>query len=466
MESTNPSRLKWGAWLGYALVIGTLVVPSGLAFFAAIQAAAVRDHVSATYALQAARAERLRSLGLELGLNVRALLIRSDTTVGASVAQARRDFDQAVIALRAAAGPEGRKQLAEIEQTAQDYEAAADRVLASPAPRIPAFEDELAPLMKQLRERLDAYVAYKHDIAEPAKANADAKFKRAVTISSVAFMCAVGLSVMFAALSARRLDRDYRRERATTERAERALAARDELLAIVAHDLRSPLSAITLKAGLVRRNPRGDKTLKHVESIESIALRMENLVRMLLDAASMEAGRFQVAKVECQADAILHETLDVYSAEAEAKAIKLGATVAADPSELTLLADRERVMQALSNLIDNAIKFSARDGAVRVTLRGGHGEARFEVDDDGAGIAAEHLSHVFDRFWKAEVGGKRGAGLGLYIVKGIVEAHGGRVWAENRPGGGGRFSFTLPLAAAPSRPLVLPSAHEGSHAAT
>ena len=177
MRSARLSRLKWGAWLGHLLVIGTLVVPSGLAFFAAVRAAAARDHVSATYTLQAARAERLRSLGLELGLNVRAVLIRSDTVVGASVAQARRDFDQAVIALRAAAGPEGRKQLAEIEQTAQEYEAAAERVLASPASRVSAFDDELAPLMKQIRERLDAYVAYKHDIAERAKVNADAKFK-------------------------------------------------------------------------------------------------------------------------------------------------------------------------------------------------------------------------------------------------------------------------------------------------
>ena len=218
-----------------------------------------------------------------------------------------------------------------------------------------------------------------------------------------------------------------------------------------------------MNAGLVRRDPRGERTLKHVESIESVALRMEHLVRMLLDAASMEAGRFQVAKAECPADAILHETLEVYTTQAESKAIRLEGTVAADSSELTVLADRERVIQALSNLIDNAIKFSAREGVVRVTFRAGDGEALFQVDDDGAGIAVEHLPHVFDRFWKAEAGGKRGAGLGLYIVKGIVEAHGGRIWAENKPGGGGRFSFTLPLAAGPSRPLGPPTAHQESH---
>jgi signal transduction histidine kinase len=466
MQSKQLSRLKWGAWLGYAVVIGTLVVPSGLAFFAAVRAAATRDDVSATYALQAARAERLRSLGLELGLNVRALLIQSDPAAAEAVSRARRDLEVAVLALRAAAGLESQKQLGEIEQSARDYEAAAARVVASAAPRASAFEDELAPLMTELRERLDAYVVYKHDVAQAANVSADATFKRAIMISSVAFFCAVGLGVVLAALSARRLDRDYRRERDTAARAERALAARDELLAIVAHDLRSPLSAITMKAALLRKNPHGDRVLKHVEGIENIAMRMETLVRMLLDAASMEAGRFEVAKADCRADAILRETLDVHSTQAEAKAIRLEASVAADPSVLTVLAERERVIQALSNLIDNAIKFSPREGRVTVTLRAVDCQAVFEVDDDGAGVAAEHLAHVFDRFWRAEVGGKRGAGLGLYIVKGIVDAHGGRVWAENRPAGGGRFCFTLPLASGRQRPMAPPVIHEGAHAAT
>jgi signal transduction histidine kinase len=108
--------------------------------------------------------------------------------------------------------------------------------------------------------------------------------------------------------------------------------------------------------------------------------------------------------------------------------------------------DRDRILQVLSNLIGNAIKFTPADGRIRVSLRPEEESVRFSVSDTGPGIEPEHLTQLFQPFWQARRGGSDGAGLGLAIAKGIVEAHGGRIWAESTAGRGTTFSFTLPLA--------------------
>ena len=225
MARAGLRQLKWGAGLGYALVLATLVVPSGIALYAAFRAADARDHVSSSYAFDAARAERLRSLGLELGLDVRAFLIRPAPAAVASFRATRGEFDATAAALLANADSEGRADLAGIKRAAEDYERAAARVMGSPGARDRSFEEELAPRMETLQNKLDRYVAYKRDLVAPARASADAKFSRALRISSAAFVVAVLLSALLAGLSARRLERDSRRERQTAARAERALCS-------------------------------------------------------------------------------------------------------------------------------------------------------------------------------------------------------------------------------------------------
>ena len=318
--------------------------------------------------------------------------------------------------------------------------------------------------MNQLRDRLDAYVQYRGGLIEPARRRADAQFRRALRISSAAFLLAIGLSALLATLTARALERDYRREQETAARAERALATRDEVLAVVAHDLRSPLSAIAMKAGILRRKPQGDKAVTQAESIERIAMRMEYLVRMLLDVASMDAGRFRIEPADVDGAPLVRETLDQFAAQAESKSIRLQSQPTPIEADLKVRADRDRIVEVLSNLIDNAIKFAPRAGRVTVTLRSDDDAVFFAVNDDGPGIAPENLPHVFDRFWKAEAGGKRGTGLGLFIAKGIVEAHGGRIWADSSPGHGGTFSFTLPRAPVTDQRMTQSASPEGPHA--
>jgi signal transduction histidine kinase len=187
---------------------------------------------------------------------------------------------------------------------------------------------------------------------------------------------------------------------------------------------------------------------------------MEYLIGTMLDAATIEAGRFAVEPGRCEADDLVRETAEVFGSLASSQRV-LFEPVRPERG-LAVLADRERVLQVLSNLLGNALKFTPADGRVRLSVERLDGEACFWVTDSGPGIAHEHMARIFDRYWKHESGGKRGTGLGLFIAKGIVEAHGGRIWVERPRDGGTRFGFTLPVApsdeereaaAQPSAPL-------------
>ncbi len=323
-------------------------------------------------------------------------------------------------------------------------------------------QNELAPKRDELNAALSALVG-----AEDA--HAEAEFQKSQERASLALLLLLGLgsfSVLLSGGSAwffgRRLLRSYRTEQHAVECAEMALAARDDLLAIVAHDLRSPLSAIMMKAALIRRqaelDERGAKLAKQAESIESTTMRMEFLIKSLLDAATIDAGSFSVALEPCKVGDLLKAAFEIFEPLASQKSIRL--TIASPPPEhLSVRGDKERVIQILSNLLANAIKFTPEGGAITVGVEPLGEEVRLSVSDTGSGIPAEHSPYLFTRYWKAEKGGRRGAGLGLFIAKGIVEGHGGKIWVDSTLGKGSTFLFTLPDAGASPKdpsPLVAP----------
>ena len=228
---------------------------------------------------------------------------------------------------------------------------------------------------------------------------------------------------------------------------QRAVRARDDLLAIVSHDLKSPLSAILLQAETIStRAAAGDEDSARLVREVAARLRrsaghMKAMVDDLLDLARLEAQDFALHLQAVESRRMVEEALVTASPLAEARRIKIDAQFI-DPPRLE--ADPERIYRVLSNLLGNAIKFSPAGATITVCARRSGGELSITVANPGPGIAAEALPHVFDRYWKGQPANQVGAGLGLYIAKGIVEAHGGRIWAESSAGST-RFIFTLPL---------------------
>ncbi|WP_437733864.1 ATP-binding protein [Sorangium sp. So ce1335] len=232
--------------------------------------------------------------------------------------------------------------------------------------------------------------------------------------------------------------------------AQAATRARDDLLAIVSHDLRNPLNTIAITASLLRsdllqrQDGEEDDAVQLVDRMDRGIQRMTRLIEDLLDASRIEAGRLVVSPRVERGGALVREALEAAASLAEAK----GCRVTQGPMDagLEVLADRDRVLQVFSNLLGNALKFTPKGGVVSVSLCRVADQARFSVADTGPGIPPEHQPHLFDRYWKASQESRTGAGLGLYIARGIVEAHHGTVAVESTPGRGTTIHFSLPLA--------------------
>jgi PAS domain S-box-containing protein len=238
--------------------------------------------------------------------------------------------------------------------------------------------------------------------------------------------------------------------------AQNATAARDKVLGVVSHDLRNPLSAVTMLARRLVDEPATQLEQRTTgASILSAVDWMHRLIQDLLDIASIEVGRLSVELEPQSIAAIVEAGIAMFQDRARERDVRLVPQVTADGP--LVLADGARVVQALANLVGNALKFTAPRGTVEVGARVDEDHMLVWVRDDGAGIPAAELPHVFDRFWHARRGSsQRGYGLGLAITQGIVKAHGGRIWAESVVGEGSTFFFTLPLVS--SRTVTEPPA--------
>ncbi len=233
------------------------------------------------------------------------------------------------------------------------------------------------------------------------------------------------------------------------EREQRAVRVRDDLVAVVSHDLKNPLGLIQMQAAALREGAAEDESERAgrlrtgMDRIQRAVDRMNALVNDLLDLAKIEAGRFELHRQDAPVEEIVEEALALLRPLAEARRITLEAEV---PPVVRVNADRERVFQVLSNLVGNAIKFTPEAGRVTLHVTADERNVRFAVTDTGPGIPESQREHLFDRYWQAPAKRKAGTGLGLYIAKGIVEAHGGAIWFEQPSSGGASFHFTLPSA--------------------
>jgi signal transduction histidine kinase len=228
--------------------------------------------------------------------------------------------------------------------------------------------------------------------------------------------------------------------------AQAATGARDEMLGIVAHDLRNPLNTIMMASDVMMELPptaplsEGRRT---IEMVRRAADRMNRLIQDLLDVKRIESGRLAVEPRPQSVISVVNEAIEMLRPLATGNSLKLCAEL---PPDLPLVQiDPPRIHQVLSNLVGNSIKFTPAGGTITLRAEPLAEEVRITVIDTGPGIPPEQLPHLFGRYWQGAAGDRRGIGLGLAIAKGIVEAHKGRIWVESTVGQGSRFHFTVPI---------------------
>jgi PAS domain S-box-containing protein len=226
--------------------------------------------------------------------------------------------------------------------------------------------------------------------------------------------------------------------------AQQATRARDDVLAVVAHDLRNPLNTVSMAVSLMLETTPLDRVQerRQAEIVRRAADRMNRMIQDLLDVKRMESGRLTIDARPEHPASLINDTIDMLRPLAAGSTIRLDTSI--EEKLPPVIADAARIQQVLSNLVGNAVKFTPRNGRITVCAERADKEVRFSVIDTGPGIPAEQLPHIFGRFWQAKSSDRRGIGLGLAIAKGIVEAHSGRIWVESDVGLGSTFYFTLP----------------------
>jgi len=229
--------------------------------------------------------------------------------------------------------------------------------------------------------------------------------------------------------------------------AQKAVAGRDQILAIVSHDLRNQLGVIATGSNLLARQADGIESrrelTKPIDTIRRTASRMEQLLGDLLDMASIDAGRLSFEPDVVNVGTLIEDACQAHESSAQARGLRL--TVESPDEAVAVCADRKRIQQVLANLVGNAIKFSSREGAIVLAANVIGTEVVISVSDQGPGIPPDELHTVFEPYKTGD--GQRGTGLGLYIARGIVQRHGGRIWVESTRGNGSTFFLTLPRAA-------------------
>ena len=237
--------------------------------------------------------------------------------------------------------------------------------------------------------------------------------------------------------------------------ADQAIKSRDEMLGIISHELKNPLTSMALSSHLIQKiiskESTSEKVLSLIKSLDPSIQRMNKLVSDLLDVTRIESKALHCEPKIISLSNIVSEVIGIYMATAETKDIVLSGEVSQDCNEI--YSDEVRTIQIISNLMSNAIKFTGTGGKIKIEAVKRGEMADISVTDNGKGISEEESSHVFEKFWQEKESEHIGTGLGLAISKGLVESLGGRIWVKSKIGQGSSFHFTLPLSGVMNPPL-------------
>ncbi|HVR61864.1 MAG TPA: ATP-binding protein [Polyangia bacterium] len=437
--------------LGFsALIAVTLII--GIVSVGALQSSVeANDREARAMADRLSTVEGLRYNAEQVVSASRGFLLTAGARSAASYEQAKQRFVQRLRSLRSSLTGARADRLEEVERAADEYLTATERAMRDrgrndDAERILAYFDAvMQPAHETLETALDHLVKDENAAYAAVVAASERADRTAALVIGGAIALAVALGLVLALTTTRRITEQFEREQQAREAARLASAAREELLAIVSHDLRNPLGAILINADLLKHKSLPPDIGRRVNGIGNAAHRMKHLIEEVLASASLEAGTFRIERSVEEVGPLFDKTASLFERAAEEKGIRLSFTVAPGT---TAYADGERLMQVLSNLVGNALRFTPDGGDIRVGAEAVADGLRFFVSDTGPGIAADALPRLFERHWQAKRGDGGGLGLGLYIARQIIEEHGGRMVVESRPGEGATFSFTIPAAPA------------------
>jgi len=449
---SEQTRFRTQAAIGFIAVI-TLSTSALIAVLAVERnATSTSRQIMAEYRREVGAARQLELGAERLVAAARGYLLSGDPEFRAALVAARHEFDASVHQVEQDLRSPGHEQvILRIRDATAGYRSALDKLSAGRtrsdlASLSRVFEQILVPRRHDLTDAIRQFVADREralvDGQEAVRATVARAERRVIAIG----LLAPAIALLLAVVMWRRLNALYARQQQATARAETAAARRDELLGIVAHDLRSPLNAIALRASLMCEDMASAARRESAEAVQRTVQRMDGLIKGLVDSAAIESGQLQVFHDRCAVDDIVASLVETFEPLAVQKGLRFA--VHRDAPEHVMAADRERVVQVLSNLLSNAIKFT-RAGE-RVELRVGRtGDmVQFDVCDTGPGIPLDIRPHVFERYQRGKRGG--GVGLGLYIARAIVEAHRGTIEVATAEGKGTVFRVKLP--AHPVRP--------------
>lgn len=307
-----------------------------------------------------------------------------------------------------------------------------------------------------------AHQTLRHTRMDPRRVWSLLEVAQAAVLTWVVWRAATRLNALHAEQlrAEERIREDVRTQRRLAEENARLYAeagasarAREDVLAVVSHDLKNPLSTVRLGTGILARRldalPEGAALQRQVAAIDRAATHMQDLITRLLDAARLDAGQPLVMERHLEpVEPLALEALAMVEPQAQGKGIRLEHRLARG---LSASCDRPRILQVLANLLGNAVKFTPPGGTVTVTSTHAAGAVQVSVRDTGPGIPKAHQPRLFQRHWQASDTAHQGSGLGLYIACGIVTAHGGHLWVDSDEGAGATFTFTLP-ASPPTHP--------------
>jgi signal transduction histidine kinase len=419
--------------VGLAMVLFITVVTGTVSIVALHSATARYERLGHELADDLLGIEQLRAQAEELAAARRDHARTDDPAAHARVTEATAKLHELLAALHQRnLDPTSERELERIDQAAKVFVDAAtadienvDRLMQS----FNGFEQAVTDFVDHQANLFDADL-------ERARV-ASSRHELAVLLTTV-----LGLitSITLAGLVMRRLSQQWREAQTATAAAKRESAARQELLAVVSHDLRSPLSAVSMGAELLAETMPPSR---HVQAIKNGADRMTSLIEDVLDAARLENGTITLHRSRWDAGGLLERAAELFHERAAKAGIAL--RVELPPAPLEGTGDAERVIQVVTNLLSNAMKFTPKGGEVVASVAAVPQGIEICVRDTGPGIPVEDQQRLFQRYWQGEASVRRGSlGLGLYICKNLIEGHGGKIWVESVPGSGSRFCFTLP----------------------